>query len=195
MMEQIVAARGLRHGEPAIGLVETNSIGTGIDATDAMMKRAAIEVLFSRSVCPGKYTILITGEVSAVEEAVEAGITRAGGTLVDTLILPNAHPSIVPALRQVTPLVELRALGVLESFTIASLIVATDMAVKAASVDLIEIRMAMALGGKAFSTMTGDEAAVRTSVTVGADHLRSLGLLVSEIVIPNPRPELLPFLL
>jgi microcompartment protein CcmL/EutN len=109
--------------------------------------------------------------------------------------LPNAHPSIVPALKQTTPLVALEALGVLESFCVASLIVAADIAAKAAMVNLIEIRMAMALGGKAFCTFTGDEASVAASVAAGGDFLRSEGVLVSEIVITGPRKELVPFLL
>jgi microcompartment protein CcmL/EutN len=179
----------------AIGMIETNSVGTGIDATDAMLKRADIEVITSCSCCSGKYIVLITGLISDVDAALEAGIEKVKGTLVDSMRLPNADPSIVPALKQATPLVDLDALGVLESFAVASLIQAADIAVKAAMVSLIEIRMAMALGGKAFCTFTGDESAVVAAVAAGAEHLRSEGVLVSEIVITGPRKELLPFLL
>lgn len=179
----------------AIGMVETNSIGTGIDATDAMLKRADVEVLYSRSVCPGKYIVLVTGLVADIETSVEAGVEQVGSTLVDTLILPNVHGSIIPALKQATPILGLQALGILESFTAASIIVASDIAAKAATVDMIEIRMAIALGGKAFCTFTGDEASVQASVAAGAEYLRSKGLLVSEVVIPGPHREILPFLL
>lgn len=179
----------------SIGMVETNSIGTGIDATDAMLKRADVKVIYSRSVCPGKYIVLVTGLVADVEASVEAGIEQVGSTLVDKLVLPNVHSSIIPALKQVTPVLGLQALGVLESFTAASIIVASDIAAKAATVDMIEIRVAIALGGKAFCTLTGDEASTQASVKAGADYLRSEGLLVSEIVIPGPHRDILPFLL
>ncbi len=179
----------------AIGMVESNSIGRGIDATDAMLKRAAVEVIYSRSVCPGKYIVLVTGLIADVESSIEAGVEQVGSTFVDELILPNVHSSIIPALRQATPVLKLEALGILESFTAASIIVASDIAAKAATVDMIEIRMAIALGGKAFCTFTGDEASVQESVASGAEYLRSKGLLVSEVVIPGPHRDILPFLL
>lgn len=179
----------------AIGMVETNSIGAGIEATDAMLKQANVEVIFSRSVCPGKYLVLISGRVSDIKASMQAGVEKAKGTLVDSLILPNVHPSIAPALKQATPIDGLKALGVLESFSVASLVVAADMAVKAAAVTLIEIRIAIALGGKAYCTLTGDESSVQVSVKTGAEYLRSQGVLVSEVVIARPHNEILPFLL
>jgi len=85
----------------------------------------------------------------------------------------------------------LEALGAVESFSVASLIEAADAAVKAANVKLIELRLAMALGGKAFVTMTGDVAAVEAAVSAGAAVVAQKGLLVNRVVIPSPRPELL----
>ena len=61
----------------------------------------------------------------------------------------------------------LEALGIVESFSVASLIEGADAAVKAANVQLIEIRLAMALGGKAFVTLTGNVAAVQSAVDAG----------------------------
>jgi microcompartment protein CcmL/EutN len=55
----------------------------------------------------------------------------------------------------------------------------------------MEIHLAMAIGGKGYVTLTGDVAAVRTAVEVGADYIRSKGLLVQKIVIPQPREEIL----
>jgi len=56
---------------------------------------------------------------------------------------------------------------------------------------LIEIRLAMALGGKAFATLTGDVAAVKAAVDAGAAIVAEKGLLVNKVVIPSPRKELL----
>jgi microcompartment protein CcmL/EutN len=58
-------------------------------------------------------------------------------------------------------------------------------------VELIEIRLAMALGGKAFVTMTGEVAAVKAAVDAGAAIVAEKGLLVNKVVIPSPRRELL----
>ena len=85
----------------------------------------------------------------------------------------------------------LDALGVLESFSVAALIEGADAAVKSAYVQLIEMRLAMALGGKAFVTMTGSVAAVRSAVDAGAQVVGQKGMLVNKAVIPSPRPELM----
>ena len=85
----------------------------------------------------------------------------------------------------------LAALGILESFSVASLIEGADAAVKAANVQLIEIRLAMALGGKAFVTLTGNVAAVESAIDAGAQVVGQKGMLVNKVVIPSPRPELL----
>jgi microcompartment protein CcmL/EutN len=58
-------------------------------------------------------------------------------------------------------------------------------------VRLIEIRLAMALGGKAFVTLTGHVSAVEAAVEAGAAIVAQKGLLVNKVVIPSPRPELL----
>ena len=84
--------------------------------------------------------------------------------MIDSFVIPNLHESVFPAIAGTSKVEELEALGIVESFSVASLIEGADAAVKAANVQLIEIRLAMALGGKAFVTMTGDVAAVQSAV-------------------------------
>ncbi|MCM2268084.1 MAG: BMC domain-containing protein [Elusimicrobiales bacterium] len=85
----------------------------------------------------------------------------------------------------------LESLGIIEAFSVSALVEAADAAVKAAPVKLLEIRLAMALGGKAFVTLTGPVAAAETAVNAGAAVVAKKGLLVEKVVIPQPRPELL----
>ena len=106
-------------------------------------------------------------------------------------MIPNLHDSVFTAIAGTTKVDALEALGILESFSVASLIEGADAAAKAANVELIEIRLAMALGGKAFVTMTGDVAAVQSAVDAGAQMVAQKGMLVNRVVIPHPRPELL----
>jgi microcompartment protein CcmL/EutN len=63
--------------------------------------------------------------------------------------------------------------------------------VKSANVELLEVRLAMALGGKAFAILTGTVADVMSAVDVGAAVIGKKGLLVNKVVIANPREELL----
>ncbi len=175
----------------AIGLIELSSIAAGFEVTDAMLKTADVELLLSRTICSGKYMVLIGGDVAAVESSVAAGKVTGRGSVIDVFVIPNVHPEVFPAIAGTSKVALLQALGIIESFSVASLIEAADAAVKAARVELIEIRLAMALGGKAFVTMTGDVAAVQAAVDAGAAIVAEKGLLVNKVVIPSPRKELL----
>lgn len=181
--------------EKAIGLVEFVSIARGIEATDEMVKVADVDLLLSRTVCSGKYITMVGGDVSGVERAMDVGVEIAGETLVDQFILPNVHPSVIPSITATTPVEDLRSLGIIETFSVAASVVAADTAVKAASVELVEIRAAIGLGGKSFVILNGDVADIRTAVERGAERAREDGTLVYSIVIPAPRKELLDALL
>lgn len=175
----------------SIGLIELGSIAAGFEVCDSMLKTADVELLLSRSICSGKYIVLVRGDVAAVESSVRAGAQAGHFSLIDTFVIPNVHEAVFPALSGTNKVEALEALGIIESFSVASLIEGADAAVKAANVRLIEIRLAMALGGKAFVTMTGSVAAVRSAVDAGAAVVGAKGLLTNKVVIPNPRPELL----
>jgi microcompartment protein CcmL/EutN len=174
----------------AIGLIELRSIARGIETTDVMLKQADIELLRAHVVCPGKYIVLVSGDVGAVRDAVMAGKQVAPGVVVDTFVLPNVHPSVFPALAAVTEVNHVRALGVIETYTLASSIVAADTAVKAAQVELIEIRLPFALGGKAFVILTGDVSSVQTAVQAAVNVLKDEGVIESYTVIPSPHKDL-----
>jgi microcompartment protein CcmL/EutN len=175
----------------SIGLIELTSVAAGFQSCDAMLKAADVELVLSRSICSGKYMVMVRGDVAAVEASVAAGIAGAKFAIVDSFVIPNLHESVFPALSGVSKVEVLEALGIVESFSVASLIEGADAAVKSANVQLIEIRLAMALGGKAFATLTGDVAAVSAAIDAGAQVVGQKGMLVYKVVIPHPRPELL----
>jgi microcompartment protein CcmL/EutN len=175
----------------SIGLIELSSIAAGFQVSDAMLKAAAVELVLARSICSGKYMVMVRGDVAAVQAAVAAGRTAGNFAVIDSFVIPNVHEAVFPAIAGNSKVETLEALGVIESFSVASLIEGADAAVKTANVELIEIRLAMALGGKAFVTLTGNVAAVQSAVDAGAAVVAEKGLLVNKVVIPSPRPELL----
>ncbi|MGE5399696.1 MAG: BMC domain-containing protein [Ignavibacteriales bacterium] len=175
----------------SIGLIEMTSIAAGMLAADIMLKTSDVKLILSRSICSGKYMVLIGGDVAAVQTAVDAAAESVRFAVIDTFVIPNVHEQIFPAIAGHTGVELLEALGIVESFSVASLIEAADAAVKSASVKLIELRLAMALGGKAFFTCTGEVAAVSAAVDAGAKVAADKGLLVNKVVIAQPRQELL----
>jgi microcompartment protein CcmL/EutN len=175
----------------SIGLIELTSIAAGFQTADAMLKASAVDLLLSRSICSGKYMVMVRGDVAAVQAAVSAGTSAAHFSVIDSFVIPNLHEAVFPAIAGSNKVETLESLGIIESFSVASLIEGADAAVKAANVELIEIRLAMALGGKAFATLTGNVAAVQSAVDAGASVIGQKGMLVNKVVIPSPRPELL----
>lgn len=176
----------------SIGTIELSSIGVGYRVQDEMLKAAAVDLLIARTICSGKYLIVIGGNVSAVEAAVAAGLKIAGEAVIDHLTVANVHESVFPALGQSVVLDHQHdgALGVVETFSGTSILAAADCAAKAARVTLFRIHVAMALGGKGLCLMTGSVADVRAGVQAAAEEARRRGLLVSEVVIPRPAREL-----
>jgi len=165
----------------SIGLIELSSIAAGFEVCDAMLKAADVELVLARTICSGKYMVLVRGDVAAVRAAVDAGCQAGDFSVIDTFVIPNVHEDVFPAISGTA----------MEAFSVASLIEAADAMAKAANVRLMEVRLAMALGGKAFASCTGSVAAVRAAVEAGAQTVARKGLLVNKVVIPQPRPELL----
>ncbi len=152
-----------------------------------MLKAASIEILLARTICSGKYFIVYSGGVSDVEAANEAGIRIGDDAVIDSLTSFIEDALSVYGERVA---VGIDALGVIETFSGVSALVAADTAGKAARVALFRLHIAMALGGKGLLLMTGSVSDVTAAVQAAADAVRERGLLVSELVIPRPSREL-----
>jgi microcompartment protein CcmL/EutN len=180
---------------PAILLLEFDSIAIGILAGDAMAKRAALATLHTGSVQPGKYLVLAGGEVGHVEESRVAGRERGKEALVDEIYLPEVHPAVVEAVTGVRRPAKGEALGIVETGTVAAVIGVADAGIKAAEVDIVQIRMADGLGGKGYVLFSGEVHDVEAAVERGVASLGSRELLVARVVIPQVHPEMLDNLL
>jgi len=179
----------------AIGLIEMNSIAKGIEVGDAMLKTAEVRLLVAKTICPGKYIVMVGGDVAAVRQSVAAGEALAEHVLVDRFVIPNIHPAILPSISGVTPVEQMRAVGVVETFSVAACIEAADASVKKASVDLIRTHLAFGIGGKCYYVLTGDVADANAAVKAGVDVAQGKGLLVHCTVIPRPHRQLVETLL
>jgi microcompartment protein CcmL/EutN len=174
----------------AIAMIELNSIAKGVQAADEMLKSADVQLVMAQPICAGKYMALVTGDVDSVERASEIGKEVAGEFLVDDFVIPNVHPSVFPALTATTRIQDIDSLAVIETFSVASSILAADAAAKTADVDIIEIRCATGLGGKSFLYLTGDVSSVNSAVEAGIDVLQGTGLILSHVVIPSPSRDI-----
>jgi len=174
-----------------IGLVEFSEISRGIEAADKMMKASQVELILATSVCPGKFIIMITGEVSAVKNSIAVGREAFLDGVVDEFVLPNVHQSVIPALSGTVVYEKSgHSLGLIETYSVASAIKAADAAAKGGNVIVLEIRIARGMGGKSIVMLTGDIDAVRSAVSSGCGSVEE-GFLVSYSVISNINQELM----
>jgi microcompartment protein CcmL/EutN len=187
MSEEVRTAR-----PDTIGLLEVSSIGLGFAVEDAMLKAASVDLLLARTICSGKYLVVVAGDVASVRASVEAGEGSVHDGLIESRVIPRLHPSVFPAISQSVEIDprSARALGIVETFSAASIVEAADAAAKAAAVTLFRIHLAMAIGGKGFLLMTGDVASVKAGVEAAAQVGGSEGMLVSKVVIPAPPARL-----
>lgn len=182
----------VQQAEPCLGLLELCSVARGVEVADGLLKEAPVEVHFATPVQPGKYLVLFSGPVEAVVAAGRRGGELSGGDLVDRLHLPQAHPQLLVGLRRRGGVIQgaLDAIGVIETSTVASALLAADLALKTANVDLLDLRVANGLGGKSFFTLTGEVSDVRAAVTAAARQAEAAGHLLRQVVIAQPHPEL-----
>ncbi|MDR1777583.1 MAG: BMC domain-containing protein [Desulfovibrio sp.] len=170
----------------AVGMLEFSSIAEGMEAADRMVKAAEVFPVFFKTVCPGKYLACVTGDVAAVSASLEAGRASVSPLVADWFLLPNIHPDVISALSGMARTAERAALGILETYSAASIVAASDAAVKAAEVCVLDVRIALGIGGKGYALFGGDVAAVQAAVEAGSRQPREAGLLVAKVVIPRP---------
>jgi microcompartment protein CcmL/EutN len=177
-----------------LGAVEWDSIANGIRAADALLKAAPVEPIVFRAVTPGRYFALYVGEVEAVQFATARALEVGGESVLDHLVLASPHRSLVPTIKGKGRDQAIQALGVIETLTICSLILAADAAAKSGEVRLHEIRLAMGLGGKGFVVLTGEVSNVEAAVARGSALASERGMLLASVVIPRPDPVAVEFL-
>ena len=135
-----------------------------------MLKTAFVEIVSATSVCHWEIHCHLQGDVAAVESSISVGIEAAGEYLIDSFILPNVHEAVFPAITATTMPDGTGALGIMESFSLASMIIAADAALKAADIQALELRLGRGLGGKAYVAFTGEVAAVQAAIVAVKPH-------------------------
>ena len=174
---------------PAIALLELSSLARGIVVGDVLLKRAEVLLHSAESVSNGKFILLFSGDVSSVEESFNAGITSAGGYLVDKVFLPQVHPQVVDYLKSQKKHKNIDAIGIIETSSVATIINVADVVCKTSPINIIEMKLAKGIGGKGFLMFTGELANVEASLDAGSNLAEKIGNLNKKELIPSPHQE------
>ncbi|HRS53368.1 MAG TPA: BMC domain-containing protein [Bacteroidales bacterium] len=176
-----------------LGVLEYSSIAIGIKALDEMVKIAPIKIIEARTICPGKYIIIFTGDVASVEYSYKKGYEIGKNFIVDNLFLPMVHEDVIPAISNIIKIDEWNSIGIIETNSVISSIEAADAAAKTGGIKIIEIRLAIGFGGKSYVKLIGNLDEVQAAMEAGTLKAKAKNLLCMETIIPKPHMEIKPF--
>ena len=173
----------------SVGVVELKSIAKGIEATDDALKSANIRLITAHTACPGKYEIVITGELADVQTAVDRIKQGYEDSVIDGVMLGRIDETVVKALLGATTTERRGAIGVIETFSAASAVKAADTAVKTSDVEIYDLRISRGQGGKGVVIVTGNVSDVTAAVEAGGTHAKNQGLLSGTSILANPHKD------
>ena len=182
----------------ALGFIETKGLVGNIEATDAMLKAADVEFIGSDTIGAGLTTVIVTGEVGAVQAATEAGQEAASrvGELFCVNVIARPHTDLARIMPPKGPAVGKSAkdageqvpvnsaLGMIETNGLTAAIQAADAMLKSADVSLVGQEKIGA--GLVTVFVQGDVGAVKAAVEAGQTAAMRIGEVVSAHVIPRP---------
>ena len=173
--------------QPALLILEFNSVAAGIAVSDLLVKQAEVRLLDSRTACPGKYIVTLTGDVDALKSSLAAALeSELGATITEHHLLANVHPRVVAAINGVPEYGEIKSIGVIETYGVPACVQSGDAGAKAADVAGVEIRLANAQGGKCVVVFSGEQDEIEAAVEAGRSVAEEMGGLINSIVIEHP---------
>ena len=174
----------------SVGVIELKNIPKGVEATDAALKSAGIEMVSAHPSCPGKYEIILTGSISNVQAAVDHVRAKFENYVIDSSIMGRIDEQVITALFGTQTTAKKGALGLIETFSAATAIKAADMAVKTARVEIFDLRVSRGMGGKGVVMLTGEVGDVTAAVEAGANYAKTSAMLSSYSIIAAPHEGL-----
>lgn len=182
----------------AIGILETRGMASLMGATDAMLKSAEVQICGRHGIGSGWLTVVIEGQVAAVQTAIGIGAAEANraGELISSRVVPRPEALAIDAMPHGGGLgageIGPWAIGLLETQGLTPLIAGADQMVKSAHVELMG--WAFIGGALCHALVSGDVAAVQTAVAAGRQAAAQIGTVYATLVLPQPIGGLGPLL-
>ena len=189
----------MANGQRAIGMVETKGLVPVIEAADAMVKAANVQIISYAKAGSGLATVVVTGDVGAVRAAVDSGANAARrvGSVISVHVIPSLDSGVAEAFNYgeakdsgAPP--SRGAHGLIETRGYVAAVEAADAMAKSANVDVRGLEMVG--GGLVTVIVTGDVAAVNAATDAGAAAAARVGEVVSVDVIARPQVDVRIFL-
>ena len=179
----------------ALALLELDGVASGLAALDSMVKQSPVEVLEANLVEPGTFVVLVAGGVAEVQESHARALDTHGDAIRSDLLLPMVHEALMNGLRGNERRESIDTLGIVEGSDIAATLLSADRALKDSNVRLVGVRVAVALGGRAYFLVAGAQHDVEAALAVSREMLNLRGRLHRIECIPRPHSEMVEWLL
>lgn len=175
----------------SIGALEFRSISKGIGVSDEIVKKSNVEIIFFRTICPGKFLVIVTGDEGEINEAIDYGESISDNSLVDSFKVHAVSPSIIDAFKNKYTSKEItNALGIMETMKVCAGIKALDFTLKSSDVILAKMQMAFGIGGKLVYFVTGTLSSVKYGLENGKSILDE-NEYANISIIASPSKELI----
>lgn len=172
---------------PALGLIEFADIAVGIQATDAMCKKAPIGLVRAGTITDGRYLTLIGGTTGSVGEAMREGLAWGAASVIDYVLLADVHPRLFEAILGRRSTSGTGSVGIIETDTVAASVRATEAALKGTQVDLVETRMGdQGLRGKGLSVLRGELHDIEAALAIATAALAESGRTATTRIVSSP---------
>lgn len=174
----------------SLGAIEFRSIAKGIEVSNEMVKKAAVSISFIKSICPGKFLIIVNGQEDEVEEAVSHGLILGKGFIVDSFIINSVHDDIIMAFKNKYQSKAVEAICVVETSKVCAGLKALNKTLKFSDVKLVKLQMAFTIGGKLVYIVSGSLSSIEHGIEEGKKDI-STKEIVNISIIPSPSKELI----
>ncbi|PHV70295.1 ethanolamine utilization protein [Sporanaerobium hydrogeniformans] len=178
----------------SIGALEFRSISKGIEIGDQIVKKANVEIIYFRTLCPGRFLIIVTGDEGAVDEAIGYGEAQSEKSLIDSFRLHAVTPAIIEGFKNKYEMKKVSdAIGIIETNKVCTGIEVLDHMLKASDVKLIKLQLALCIGGKLVFTVTGAVSSIEYGFQEVKNKL-SASEYANRALIPSPSEEIKKYL-
>lgn len=167
----------------SIGAIEFKSIAKGIEVSNEMVKKSFVEVLYLKSICPGKFLIIISGETSYVNDCIEYGISLGNKYIVDSFIINNISEEIINGLKhKYQKLDNIKSVGVVETNKVCAGIKMLDKTLKSGDVVLLKLQLSFAIAGKLVYIVGGDLGSLEYAIEESKSVVKDKDIIYTTII-------------
>lgn len=177
----------------SIGGIELRSISKGIEVTDFMVKKAQVEIIYFKSICPGKFIALISGNEGEVKVAIDYGVDLGEKYVVDSFLINNVHEEIISSIKGKYIECKKGAIGIVETNSVCSGLQALDRVLKESNVTIVKIQLAFVIGGKFVFTVSGELSDIQNGIEVMKSIVNN-NKIINISIVPSPDDQILEFL-